>query len=273
MKTIPLSSLIPLPDLSLYKAHMAIWNTEHHPLDVFVRDRAEWDTWNSYRGTRDHFNRERIISFINFYPEPNTYLFGGIYEVLDRSEVQREHSYTIRRLPNFEELIGRLKINFKNSGRNHILRLENCYEVMTVSELLKEPYTGELFPGYENISVDFSMLEALILSGRPDWRSALANVKGVYLITDKSNAMRYVGSAYGEEGIWSRWAGYNSGHGDNQQLVDLIKEKTIDHARKYFRFTLLEYRNFRVEDSEIIARENFWKEALQTRRPWGYNSN
>jgi hypothetical protein len=30
----------------------------------------------------------------------------------------------------------------------------------------------------------------------------LENVKGVYLIVDKSNGKMYVGSAYGDTGIW-----------------------------------------------------------------------
>ena len=79
---------------------------------------------------------------------------------------------------------------------------------MVVSELLREPYPGEQFPGYENINHDFSLLEAVFRSNRPDWKAALESVKGVYLIVDKSNGKKYVGSAYGAFGLWRRWGCY-----------------------------------------------------------------
>ena len=49
------------------------------------------------------------------------------------------------------------------------------------------------------------------LSGLIDtdaWKTALANQKGVYLITDSSNGKKYVGSATGENMIWGRWKDY-----------------------------------------------------------------
>jgi hypothetical protein len=58
---------------------------------------------------------------------------------------------------------------------------------MVLSEILKEPYSGEAFCGYENINHDFIDLEAIFRQSRPDWRAALENVKGIYLITDKKN--------------------------------------------------------------------------------------
>jgi len=49
------------------------------------------------------------------------------------------------------------------------------------------------------------------LSGLIDtdaWKIALANQKGVYLITDSLNGKEYVGSATGENMIWGRWKDY-----------------------------------------------------------------
>ena len=36
----------------------------------------------------------------------------------------------------------------------------------------------------------------------------LENIKGIYLVTDTHTGRRYVGSAYGDMGIWSRWRQY-----------------------------------------------------------------
>ena len=102
----------------------------------------------------------------------------------------------------------------------------------------------------------------------------MENVKGVYLITDISNGKRYVGSAYGGEGIWSRWKSYvETGHGNNKELTRLIKRSGMEYARINFRFALLEHQSMLTDDDFIIERENYWKNILLTRGKYGYNKN
>ena len=60
-------------------------------------------------------------------------------------------------------------------------------------ELLPESYSGQSFPGYDEIDVSFDEFETLVRNNRLDWKSALENVKGNYLITDISTGRRYVG--------------------------------------------------------------------------------
>ncbi|PZQ10790.1 MAG: hypothetical protein DI565_19630 [Ancylobacter novellus] len=118
------------------------------------------------------------------------------------------------------------------------------------------------------------MLETIVRIERLDWKTALQNVKGVYLIVDKSSGKKYVGSAYNGVGIWSRWSGYvTSGHGWNVALVELLANKGVAYARENFRMTLLEAWPYRTEDRIIIGRETHWKEALLTRGDFGYNRN
>ncbi len=50
---------------------------------------------------------------------------------------------------------------------------------MSISEILREVYIGEQFPGYEAISHDFGTLESVLRTCRPDWKAALENIKGV----------------------------------------------------------------------------------------------
>jgi len=272
--SIHLSSLLPISDTRDYKVHLACWNGEIQPLNVFVRDRKEWDSWNSWRSAKDEFNRTYILSLIDFYPEPGIWLFGGIYKVLDRSLSNQSHSYTVDLVLDHEDLVGRLKVRFARPGRIRSIKLENYYSQMTVSELLREPYTGEPFPGYEGINHDFGALEAVFKTHRPDWRNALEHIKGVYLIADKSNGKKYVGSAYGESGVWARWSSYiETGHGGNDELTQLISREGLDYARRNFRISLLEYRPAKTDDKVIIERESYWKEALLSRGPFGYNKN
>jgi len=270
---ISLTTLLPIPDPTEYKVHLASYNGKKQPLDVFVRDREEWDEWNSWRSTRDEFNRAHILSLIDFYPSPGLWLFGGLYKVKSRSNKNHSHSYNVERMLLGDELVGRLKVRFERPGRTKALICENYIEEMVVVELLQEPYSGEVFCGYENINLDFSMLKTIFKTNRPDWKIALENVKGVYLIVDKSNGKKYVGAAYGETGIWSRWGCYiETGHGWNDELTRLINKEGIKYARENFKFSILEYRSMKTDDDTIINRESYWKDVLLTEQ-FGYNKN
>ena len=272
--SIPLQTLLPIDNLKEYKLHLACYNQSEQPLDVFVRNRSEWEGWNAYRGKKNDFNRRYIYSLIDFYPERDIWLFGGIYEVLTRYGHQGDGSYDITLSDDLTEYIGRLKVHFPRPSRATRLKLENHYNNFSLSEILKECYSGEEFCGFNNINHDFKTIQHIIQTNRPGWRDALKNVKGIYLITDKINGKRYVGCAYGDSGIWSRWESYiNTGHGGNDELLALIKEKGIDYARNNFVFSILEHMSFNADDAAIIYRENHWKNVLLTRGKYGYNAN
>ena len=95
-------------------------------------------------------------------------------------------------------------------------------------------------------------------------------MKGVYLIADKNNGKKYVGSAYGEYGIWSRWCTYaGTAHGGNDQLVDLIEKEGFDYARKFFQLSLLEIWPMRTDDETIINERISLEECFAyERRVW-----
>jgi len=159
--------------------------------------------------------------------------------------------------------------------RGRAFYLESYIDDMTVSEVTEKSYCGVPFPGYDNIIISFASLEGIINNAKQDWKVALENFKGVYLITDISNGKRYVGSAYGDSGIWARWSNYVSsgGHGGNDELVEIIEKNGIEYARQNFQFTLLELISMKTDDESVVWRESFWKEALLTRGEYGYNKN
>ena len=269
-----LPQIYPVKNPEQYKLHLACWNGEEQPLNVFVRDRAEWDGWNSWRGARDDFSRDFIFALMDFYPEQDRWLFGGTYRVLSRTPTNHTRSYKVELLEESRPFIGRLKLSLKRPSRAKAVNFENHYEKFVVSEILREPYTGEVFCGYDRIDISFPLLEQVIRCQRPDWRTALANAKGVYLISDTDTGKRYVGSAYGVTGIWSRWECYvSTGHGYNDELTRLIEERGLDYARRFFRFALLEYLPMKADDDFVIGRESYWKEVLLSRGKYGYNKN
>ena len=265
-------------EMKKFKVHLAAYNGHEHPLDVFARDRDEWKFWNEWRGGKDDFNREYILGLIPDYHKTDRYVFGGIFRVIERYDdwQETEIGYKVELTNQFDSLIGRLVVGFSRYQglRGRAFLLENFMDSMSIVEILENPYEVEDFPGYDNVKVDFSSLELLVHNQKTDWRVALENVKGIYLIVDKSNGKKYVGSAYGDSGIWSRWCTYiNTGHGYNDELIELIEKNGIDYARKFFQFAILELRSMKTDDDTIIRRESFWKEVLLTRGDFGYNKN
>lgn len=263
-----LNTIWQLENLTEYKLHFARWNQKDNPLDVFVRSNDEWNKWQEYWPGRNDFNRKYIFTLMDFYHEKNIWLFGGVYEVTAR----HGDRYSVNLLGEGAEFIGRLKLYYPYSDRGTRVNLENHFENFVVSEILKEKYSGRNFPGYDNIELSFDELEGIVKNNRPDWMAALQSMKGIYLITDTESKMRYIGSAYGDKGLWGRWSEYiSNGHGGNVELRKVVATKGIDYCRKSFRFALLEVRAPLTHDQTIIDREKFWKDILLTRDEYNMN--
>lgn len=242
------------------------------PLEGWVRNRANWIDWQRYRPQKNEFNRKYIFSLMNFYHERDMWLFGGVFEVLACHPHPK--SYEVVLTEQGEALVGRMKLLYSYKDMAGRVKFEKHYGALEIAEISREPYSGRVFPGYDGIDLSFDELEAIVMNDRPDWKQALEFAKGVYLITDTSTWKRYVGSAYGRYGIWSRWKNYVvTGHGDNVELKKLVTNPTLDYCRKNFRFALLEHRNVVTDDHLIIAREVYWKGILFTHGEMGLNPN
>ena len=253
------------------KVHSARRNSKTEPLDEWVRDRLAWQDWQEYRPNYNEFNRTFIFSLMRFYHEEDTWLFGGIFRVIAR----HENCYKVELTENGVPFIGRLKLLSSYRARATRVKFKNHYDNFEVAEILREPYSGRSFPGYEGINLSFNELESIVKNGRPDWKAALQSVKGIYLITDTLTSKRYVGLADGEAGIWSRWSDYvASGHGGNAGLRELVKgTPNMAYYRANLRFALLEHHSIYTPNRVIIDRENFWKEILLSRGKEGLNRN
>ena len=82
---------------------------------------------------------------------------------------------------------------------------------------------------------------------------------------DKSSGEQYIGSAYGENGIWGRWQTYASdGHGGNLDLKNLDPQN--------FQFSILWETLKSTPIENVIRVESQFKENLGT-RVHGLNNN
>lgn len=275
MEAIPLAALLPREfDPATCKLHCAVFNGEKHPIDVLANDPEEWRGWNSWRGDKNDFNRRFVFSLAQDRHDATRWLFGGIWEVVGRRPEPQAHSYDV--VPR-EDLMGafvrRLYVRLALSGRQRRRTMESCLDEMTVASILDEPFTGDPFPGHDRINHTLADLQVIVSQQRPDWRIALEQMKGVYVIHDQTTGARYVGSAYGDTGIWQRWSTYAATlHGHNVGLQELLQERGEEHFRANLRFALLEFWSMRADDQHVLERESYWKEVLQA-RSLGYNRN
>lgn len=284
MKKIQLRDIWPIDDVQDYKVHFGCSNKDGvRPLDEWVCNSKKWEGWQkSYLGRND-FNRAYIFSLMDFYPEKDIWLFGGIFRVIGLRVTgphKKDKEYEVEPEERGKQFIGRLKLRRRldrNDGRARRVNLEGHYDEFVVSAILAEPYSGRTFPGYEGVDIPFGELESLMRRDRSDWKTALASVNGVYLITDENDdniGKHYVGSAYGEQGLWGRWKNYvETGHGGNQGLRRVTGEDGVGYARRHFRFTLLDFFAFKTPKEVVLSRETFWKEVLLTRGKYGLNEN
>lgn len=122
------------------------------------------------------------------------------------------------------------------------------------------------FPGFDALTLDYPQLQAVIREHRyAAWRTALASVIGIYLITDTRDGRHYVGKADGAENLLQRWAAYAvNGHGGNVELRNLDPSS--------FRLSVLRVFDPATPTREVDAAESHYKHALDSRRH-GLNRN
>jgi hypothetical protein len=268
--TIKLSSLLSIGDLSDFKVHFARWNGKAQPLDVLSRSMDEWKAWQEYYPNRNSFNRPYVFSIAQDYRKTGRWLFGGIWKV----HGIKNKAYEVSLSPIGKELIKRLLICSDYNGRTTRANLENHFDTFVVDQILPTSFVGRLFPGFDEVELGFAELEVIFRNNREDWRTALSNTKGIYLLSDIHTGKQYVGAAYGSEGVWSRWAEYiQTGHGGNAELRAIFASNEIDYFRTNFRFALLEAINSNAPDNSVIERELFWKRVLDSRGVLGLNRN
>lgn len=129
------------------------------------------------------------------------------------------------------------------------------------------------FESYEHTVIDREQLEKMVSNptNNATWYNALRAVNGIYCITDTRTGRLYVGSAYGRDGIWRRWADYVvTGHGGNKKLMALLASDP--EAVKHFQYSILEILPGSSTAEDAIEKECLWKLKLASREH-GYNEN
>jgi len=260
-------------DSSKTKVHLAVENKsidiDADPMEAYFE--GSFKEWQE-RQSRKNFGREYILSLIK-RSLADEWLFAGVFRVKDVKEgLESKYLYETQLCENGENFIGRLLVGHQRNGRNSYLNGENIEHNCRISAILSNKLVCAEFESFKQVLLKRYELEQIIKYEYSTWKTALSSVSGVYLMSDKLTGKLYVGSAYGENGIWGRWETYSkSYHGGNIQLKELFKEKGKEYFQN-FQYSILETCDINLSKEQVFSIETRWKNLLLTKE-FGYNSN
>lgn len=271
MDSIKLNDILRLENLENVKIRFNLMFQQNwNPIEIFkngdITTMLEGQYWN-YNKNKSYKAGQITVGLVKIKPNEDFWLLFHIGKITKDLNKLNGIGYDYEDLPEYKKYVGRLIVKFKNKAQTMIRNAESVIDDCYISQILPDTFDNDIFPGYDKVNISWDELRRVI--EKDNWKTALQNQKGVYLMTDISNGKKYVGSAYGENMILGRWRAYvKNGHGSNLGL----KVLPFDHIKKNFTYSILDIYKSTTDDQIIIERENWWKEILQSRK-FGYNEN
>jgi hypothetical protein len=218
--------------------------------------------------SKDIFNGvDYIVSFVG--EEGLLSRFVGVYKITDKHKTEDNHfEYQMEEVQGlFDDLKERVIVRWNNAISWHQW-VKNEMEVIEIHPGLHY----KQFTDYFDFILNFDELKEIVIKQYSDWKKMLSVTKGIYLISDTSTGKLYVGSAYGEDGIWGRWNSYVStnGHGNNKTLKELVTNDS--NYGNNFQFSILMLLPRTITADEAIKKERLFKNKLGT-NSFGLNNN
>lgn len=273
---IKLNDLLHLTDEQASKAKVKFNrdNGYDDPIDIYKSNpdliNKQWLYW---RNKNRYFDVGQIaICLVKIRSE--YWLLTTIDTVVEELNVLNGINYKGTPLSEYQKYFGRTIIKFHKSFQTQGVNYSTIADELEVCQILPDTFDDDDFPGYDKVNLSYNQLKSILDRGKKDWIAALESQKAVYLITDTNNGKLYVGSATSSYGmLLQRWSNYvSNSHGGNKELKRIVDSEGIEYVQSYFRYTILENYNSKVDDAVVLERESWWKNILQT-RTFGYNDN
>lgn len=245
--------------------------------------RRGWlDGYQSFQSKPVFDNLDYIISFVGVGGTQAR--FVGVYKILGCQPgstgvlpagcpylewKDSTYFYKLERQHGFEALEHRVVIEW---GRG-ALAWHQYTTNKAVTEVLRKGHLLRLFTDYLDFTLTHIELRYLFehQEANREWRARLSAIAGVYLILATTTGRQYVGSAYGTDGIWGRWAAYAAdGHGGNLLLRDLVA--TDDAYPDAFTYSVLQILPKSVALAQTLDWERLYKQKLGSMAT-GLNAN
>lgn len=243
---------------------------------MYTIERDKFLIYQSQQGNDAFKGLDYIVSFIG--EEGSLSRFIGVFKILNTQKLPDksasidgglyQYFYEMEEVLGFEDLKERAIVDWGKGTRSWVQWLQNEKEVVEIQPGLHY----RQFTDYFDFILDFQQLTEIVTNQYKDWKRMLSVTKGIYLISDVNTGKLYVGSAYGEEGIWGRWRSYvvTKGHGENKTLKELVSQDA-NYANN-FRFSILMLLPSATTADQAIKKEALFKRKLGT-NSFGLNNN
>lgn len=277
MEKMSLKDLLNLTDeeINNSKITLSVWDNKKQKF--FYDEWKESDYKNVdfafYQTKKSYLKKDMIVfGFIQSPLDNKKWVLCGAVKILEDTPIGKTCKY--EKISRFNGMVGRLWIELstgKRYGYAYYLStyLDKCI-VLSIDNIEKEVLQ---FKGFDNVSLTYEQLKAIISNENSDYFKILSNIKGVYCLTDTKTGKLYIGSASGNEGISNRWASYIiSEDGGNKELIKLKTKNKGNYIKKYFIYTLLEFYDMNVSRNYVLSREKYWKKVFDSVKH-GYNDN
>ncbi|MFS0783224.1 GIY-YIG nuclease family protein [Bacillus sp. 1P06AnD] len=188
-------------------------------------------------------------------------------------------------LVSFPEVIQNKNATIDYRTDNYVMLAKRIADILLSDEIIKECKASSKlartskFEGLELPDVDTAQEE--VMGQTFTWREIIAiwednteenklkeilSGNGVYIQRSKDGESRYIGSAYGSNGIIGRWMAHLNSLGDAQHLNLFV----LENGYNSILFSIIEFVD--GSPSEIIQKESMWKKTLGTVNYGPYNS-
>jgi len=244
--------------------------------NMYTSKKNDFLTYQSQQGKDAFKGAEYIVSFIG--EEGSLSRFIGAFRVLSCTQLPAKQvsvdggvfdfQYELEEVDGFDDLKERAIIDWGLGTRSWVQWLKMEKEIVEIQPGLHY----KQFTDYFDFILDFKELQEIVSNQYKDWKRMLSATKGIYLISDTKTGKLYVGSAYGEEGIWGRWKAYVStkGHGNNKTLKELVAADK--NYCNHFKFSILMLLPSTITADQAIKKETLFKNKLGT-NSFGLNNN
>lgn len=230
--------------------------------DGFGKNYDYWMVFISDKGTKAKYFATYEVTDVKPLLKENIPDGFPVPIMFDKTE-DRQH--ILKDIHFLDDLKNRLVIDWGGSTISWYQKGSNKKEIVSI-------YSNE-FPGYENTILSFHKLKDIVDNpfAHEDYVSALKNIYAVYLISNTKTGKLYVGSAYGELGLFGRWEEYvKTHHGGNKLLKKYLK--TDPKGYENFQFSILQIFSRNTKDDIVINAEGLFKDKLLSKE-FGYNDN
>jgi hypothetical protein len=143
------------------KLHLACWNGEVNPLDVFLA--GNFEHWQSEQ-TKRNFQRQYVVALIDL-PEKDKWLFAGVYKVLECSGSKNGngcYQYKTEEVFSLREYVGRVIVGYSKAFRQSYPYIETVVDELKFIEIKPERIAVSEFPGFNNIWISHQVLKFII---------------------------------------------------------------------------------------------------------------